>query len=79
LASEDPKVAAGSKNWDKNFVEITSDYYKELKNTYSHDAGVISLVAGYEKKLELMDEYNVSKRMVEELRPDLLQWYQSFN
>lgn len=49
-------------------------YYKKLKERYSHDAGVLIQLAKHEKDLELTNMYNETISMIQELRPDLINW-----
>ncbi|HBY10256.1 hypothetical protein A2473_01525 [candidate division WWE3 bacterium RIFOXYC2_FULL_42_13] len=79
LANEDPAAKPGGNNHDSEFIGEAKNYFQMLKAKYSRDAGVISLVAEYERKLGLTEEYEKSKEMVRILRPDLLEWYSSFN
>jgi len=79
LANNNPESAPGAQNHDPEFINAAKDFFRMLKSKYSKDAGVISLVAEYERKLGLTDEYEKSKEMIRSLRPDLLEWYGSFN
>lgn len=79
LANEDPAAEPGTGNHAPEFISETKNYFQMLKGKYSRDAGVISLVADYEKKLGLIEEYEKSKEIIRLLRPDLLEWYGSFN
>lgn len=65
-------------NLDSEYLESTKNYYSRLKQTYPRDAGVIAAVAKYEKRLGLIEEYNDSVNRIRELRPDLLEWHESF-
>ncbi len=69
---------ANASNLDEKYWPIARAYFDELKIKYSTDAGVISIIAGYEKKLNLNKGYEKSVEMIEQLRPDLLNWYSSF-
>ena len=69
---------AGYPKPDPVYLSLTIKFLETTKHRFSQDAGVVSLVAKYEKELGLMDDYNESVRMVAVLRPDLLQWYDSF-
>lgn len=79
LANGNPFSFPGAENHDANFIGKTREYFQMLKSRYSQDAGVISLVAEYERKLGLTEEYEKSREMIRMLRPDLLDWYGSFN
>lgn len=79
LANNNPEGAPGIQNHDPEFINETTEFFQMLKSKYSRDAGVISLVAEYERKLGLTDDYEKSKEMIRNLRPDLLDWYGSFN
>ena len=79
LANEDPASKPGADNYDPEFISEAKNYFQTLKRKYSRDAGVISLVADYERKLGLTEEYEKSKEIIRLLRPDLLEWYGSFN
>lgn len=79
LANGNPESAPGAQNHDPEFINETKEFFQMLKSKYSQDAGVISLVAEYERKLGLTSDYEKSKEMIRNLRPDLLDWYSSFN
>jgi tetratricopeptide (TPR) repeat protein len=78
LASENIVLPSGADNIDEEYLLTTQKYYSFVKEKYSHDAGVIVSVAKYEKKLGLMDDYNASVEIIRKLRPDLLEWHDSF-
>ncbi|GIW69376.1 MAG: hypothetical protein KatS3mg101_0123 [Patescibacteria group bacterium] len=79
LAIQNVNSMAGKDNHDPKFIDVATAYFEDLKNEYSHDAGVVTLVAGYERKLGLQERYEESRGMIRSLRPDLLEWHQSFN
>ena len=65
-------------NLDKRYVTVAQDFYKKVKDISPNDAGVYILLAKYEKKLGLTDDYNMGRKKVNSLRPDLLQWNETF-
>ena len=69
---------AGYPSLDEKYLSLAKNFFEESKMIYKNDAGVVSLIAKYEKKLNLVDEYQESVKMVGVLRPDLLDWYDSF-
>ncbi|MFC1700348.1 hypothetical protein ACFLZ4_01735 [Patescibacteria group bacterium] len=78
LAIKDISLTSGLLNLDERYLDATKEFFKTLKNSYSHDVGVIVLLAEYERKLGLDDEYMESRKIVERLRPELLNWHESF-
>lgn len=78
VAAEDVSVPASPKNVDPYFIETTKSYYANIKDYSVNDAGVYALLAKYEKRLNLTEEYNASVEKVRALRPDLLDWYEGF-
>jgi tetratricopeptide (TPR) repeat protein len=78
LSIGDFSFPAGVDNWDEEFIGVTREFFAHAKNSYKTDVGVVSLVAKYEKKLGLYTQYNQSVDMVENLRPDLIDWYDAF-
>lgn len=78
LATKNINVTSGVENIDENYIVTTREYFNFVKEKYSHDAGAVSLVAKYEKKLGLTDDYAKSVEIVRGLRPDLLEWHESF-
>ena len=78
LAIEDISLTSGILNLDPMYLPVTKEFFKTLKETYSHDVGVVTLLAKYEKKLGLDAEYLESRTIVERLRPELLDWHESF-
>ncbi len=77
LAIKDYTLTSTNNNIDQEYIQITINYFQHLKNTYPKDVGVVTLVAKYEKKLNLNQEYKQSLEMIENLRPDLVQWHPS--
>lgn len=78
LAIKDINLPAGSDNIDEKYLLIAQNYFQGIKKKYSHDVGVIATIAKYEKKLGDIAGYNESVEIVKNLRPDLLDWYESF-
>lgn len=78
VAAKDITSVASDKNIDPDFIKYTKDFYASVKDYSPNDAGVYALVARYEKRLGLVNEYNASVAKVRSLRPDLLDWYDSF-
>lgn len=58
-----------------NEVLQTRNYFYFLKTEYSTDVGTLVDVAMYEKKLNLLADYNQTITQIIKLRPDLLNWY----
>ena len=71
-------LSVSNENIDQAFLPETKNFYEKIKNISPNDAGVYVLLAKYEKRLGLNDEYNASVKIVEELRPDLLEWHENF-
>ena len=78
LAVEDVSLTSGILNLDENYLGITKEFFKILKDKYSRDIGVVTLLAKYERKLGLDKEYLESREIVKDLRPELLDWHESF-
>ncbi len=64
---------AGTKT-DETYLPTTKNFLDMAKLRYKNDAGVLVLVAKYEKKLGLIDDFNDTVAQVKVLRPDLLDW-----
>ncbi len=69
---------AGYPSIDENYLPTVTNFLEINKMRFNNDAGVVALVAKYEKKLNLTKEYGDSVKIINILRPDLLQWYESF-
>ncbi|MFH1648176.1 MAG: hypothetical protein ABIA11_00390 [Patescibacteria group bacterium] len=78
LAIEDISLTSGIPNLDPMYLPVTKEFFKALKETHSHDVGVVTLLAKYEKKLGLDSQYLESRKIIERLRPELLDWHESF-
>jgi len=78
LALKDASVLNVPFDIDETYLPITRDYYQWVKSKYSHDAGVVVALAKYEKKLGLSEDYEKSVEIIKKIRPDLLDWYESF-
>lgn len=68
--------ATSGTNIDSNFFNLTKEYYANVKNISRNDVGIFVLLAKYEKKLGLVEEYMESLKNITNLRPDLLEWHQ---
>lgn len=79
LAGKDYENGSCCVDRDSRYFKDTAEYFQNLKKDYPTDAGVISLVAEYEKKLKMEEEFNESVEIIRKLRPDLLEWHRSFN
>lgn len=78
LSVFDLSMPADSNNIDYEYLPDARAFFNFAKSKYDHDVGVISLIAKYEKRLGLEEEYARSVGLVEKLRPDLLEWHESF-
>jgi len=78
LASKDIDLGTSDNNIDPKYIGVTKEFLEANKKRFWKDAGVVASVAKYEKKLGLLDEYSESVQRIMELRPDLLDWYESF-
>lgn len=78
LAVKDINLTAGVENIDSEYAPYTIEFFKMVKKSYWNDVGVIASIAKYEKKLGLDDDYEVSVERIKVLRPDLLDWNDSF-
>ena len=67
-----------TENLDENYLQPAINYLERAKKVYWTDAGVITEVAGYEKKLGLDADYQESVDRIRQIRPDLLEWHDSF-
>jgi tetratricopeptide (TPR) repeat protein len=63
---------------DGKYLPVTRDYFRQVKYRFSNDAGVVVSIAKYEKKLGLTEDFNESVEIIKKLRPDLLNWHESF-
>lgn len=78
LAVKDINLGTAENNTDSKYLEITKDFLESNKKRFWNDAGVVASVAKYEKKLDFIQEYGESVQRIMELRPDLLDWHESF-
>ncbi|RJR26933.1 hypothetical protein C4561_04105 [candidate division WWE3 bacterium] len=78
LAAEDLTRPGNEDNVDEEFLPETIYFYKLVKDISPDDVGVYVLLAKYEKRLGLFEAYQESVEKVRELRPDLLEWHESF-
>lgn len=78
LSVKDINLPAGVDNIDSEFSVYTVEFFNMVKSKYWNDTGVISSIAKYEKQMGLDNEYEVSVERIKILRPDLLEWNESF-
>lgn len=78
LATKDLTRSAGPENIDSEFVDITKSFYKHIWNKSPNDIGIFVLLHTYSKRLGFKDLADESRQKIQELRPDLLEWY-NFN
>lgn len=75
LLAQEASVGA---EYQEKYLNVVRGFYSKLKTDYVHDAGVVSAIAKYEKKLGLKSDYQESVEIIKKLRPDLLEWNDSF-
>jgi hypothetical protein len=78
LALKDIGLGTTQNNTDPRYLGIAKEFFESNKKRFWNDAGVIASVAKYEKKLGFVQEYSESVQRIMILRPDLLDWYESF-
>jgi tetratricopeptide (TPR) repeat protein len=78
ISLKQPAEQPSEENIESSYREITKKFYESVKRKYSTDAGVIALIASYEKRLGLNKEYEESKERAKYLRPDIIEWHKSF-
>src|SRR4030042_7097191 len=69
LSLKDYSQSPSIDNWDDTFLPIMQSYLSRVKSVYSHDAGVVSLIAKYEKRLYFLPLYDESIEIIKGLRP----------
>lgn len=74
LAVDDLSSTQGDAKLDELYVTSAKSFYNQIQNISPNDVGVYALLAKYEKRLNLNEEYNYSLVKVKNLRPDLLEW-----
>lgn len=78
LATKDLNKPAGINNVDPNYLPIAEDFFIRIKDISPNDVGIYTLLAKYEKRLGLSEDYTQSVEKVRLLRPDLLEWHENF-
>ena len=78
LVVDDIFLTPGSDNLDETYSSEVIHFYEKTKERYWSDVGVIVSIAKYEKKLGLIKEYEKSVERINDLRPDILDWHESF-
>lgn len=66
-------------NLDEKYYTVTKAFYSDLKNYSPTDVGINVLLAKYEKRLGMEQEYKKSLEIIKSLRPDLLDWHPNLN
>jgi tetratricopeptide (TPR) repeat protein len=75
LAARDLTLPGSADNVDRHYIEVTQEFYRVIRGKYPDDVGVSVLLAKYEQRLGLEEDFNIDMARVKELRPDLLEWY----
>jgi len=75
LATKDLTLPAGADNVDLEFMEVTETFYRNIWNASPNDVGVYVLLYTYSNRLGLTDTATNARNRIEELRPDLLEWF----
>ncbi|HSX39008.1 MAG TPA: hypothetical protein VLI92_00205 [Candidatus Saccharimonadales bacterium] len=78
LANGDLNIPTGLSNLDSAYLKIAQDFYRKVQNISPNDVGIYVLLARYEKRLGLTEDYNKNVEVVKRLRPDLLEWNDAF-
>lgn len=53
-------------------------YFTNLKTTYNNDLGLLADIAKNEKKLGFIEDFEQTRALAEELRPDVVAWHPAF-
>ncbi len=75
LANKDLSEPSTKQNIDEKFLPIAQEYFKQIQNYAPNDVGVQVMVAKYQKRLALSDDYLQTIENIKALRPDLLVWH----
>lgn len=75
LAIKDISLPAENQNIDNEYLPIAKNFYIENQKKYKDDAGVLTLIAKYQNKLNLNEDYEVTISQIKMLRPDVLEWH----
>ncbi|MFC1622299.1 tetratricopeptide repeat protein [Patescibacteria group bacterium] len=60
------------------YIPQTLEYFAHLKKTYPNDLGILADIAKYEKRMGLMTDFKKTYEIGKKLRPDLVEWHESF-
>lgn len=74
LAIKDTNKPADPNNLDEKYLRIAQDFFIENELKYSTDVGTLVDIATYEKKLFLTRNYEETRELIKQLRPDILEW-----
>ena len=59
---------------DQEYLQKTKGFFDFIKKEYPNDVGALVDVAKYQKKLGLTKDFNITLKIIADLRPDLLDW-----
>lgn len=79
LSISDLTKSDSSENLDEKYFQTTKEFYSSLKKYSPTDVGISVLLAKYEGRLQMTEELNESLEIIENLRPDLLDWHPNIN
>lgn len=75
LAVEELSEAESLENIDPQYSKLVTEYLQKYKKTYANDLGMQVLIAKYEKKLGLNENFNSTIENIKNLRPEILEWH----
>ncbi len=59
---------------DQEYLQKTKSFFDFVKKEYPNDVGTLVDVAKYQKMLGLTEDFNITLKMISNLRADLLEW-----
>ena len=75
IISKDPSILKNKTVNNDNYLSCVSCLLYKLKIENSNNLGLLIDVYKFEKDLNLKDELFITKSMINDIRPDVLQWH----
>jgi tetratricopeptide (TPR) repeat protein len=77
LAAADLQKPGTPDNVDPAMLPEAIKFFSSVKLRFPNDVGVLTVIARYEKRLGLSEDYANTLARIRVLRPDLLEWHDS--
>lgn len=75
LSFKDLSSNLDTSNLEEEYLAVARDYFIDIVKAHSNDLGVLAQAAQYQKNLSLSADFENTKNRINDIRPEILEWY----